>query len=318
MLCRAFFSLQKITRTSLVPSSTSICTYLVFTLKFLTAPMNLTIWSDWPYFKTSLLHSQTAEWIIFAITGLSVCSPWFKTPFATIVLNGFLSLMKGLSSTNWSPSPSVFFWLGVINNAAKPDCILPIGDDGYLNEGRSSGELIVIEINKTLLSRKQLCQKCKHQQSHFDFLNTASKKNSTWVFLWVDCRITPPHHLCIFICHYWKLHYYCTLTSASTLIFLTIWPPICLFFIKSRTWCYVTAYLHALIQLYYSFTSSCNVLHWYITAPLCKFRIFLHLSFSCKVFVIWAVFRICWYFSNTSHIHPNFLLVFPGSLPKPL
>jgi hypothetical protein len=34
-----------------------------------------------------------------------------------------------------------------MNNAAKPDCILPIGDDGSLNGGRSSGELIIIEIN---------------------------------------------------------------------------------------------------------------------------------------------------------------------------
>jgi hypothetical protein len=68
---------------------------------------------------------------------------------------------------------------------------------------------------------------------------------------------------------------YCNLTSASTLIFLMIWPPICLFFIKSCTWWYVTAYLHALIQLYYSFTSTCSVLHRYITGPLCKFRIYL-------------------------------------------
>ncbi len=137
------------------------------------------------------------------------------------------------------------------------------------------------------------------------------------ITIWVDYQITSPHHLCIFICRYQKLYYYCTLTSALTLNFLTIWPPICLFFIKSRTWWYVTAYLHVLIQLYYSFTSSCSVLHRYITGPLCKFRIFLHLMFSCKVFVIWAVFQICWYFSNTSHIHPNFLLVFPVPLPKP-
>jgi hypothetical protein len=27
------------------------------------------------------------------------------------------------------------------NNAAKPDCTLPIGGDGSLNEGRSSGSL---------------------------------------------------------------------------------------------------------------------------------------------------------------------------------
>jgi hypothetical protein len=43
----------------------------------------------------------------------------------------------------------------VTNNAAKPDCILPIGDIGSLDKGRSSGKLVVIEINKTLLSRKQ-------------------------------------------------------------------------------------------------------------------------------------------------------------------
>jgi hypothetical protein len=33
------------------------------------------------------------------------------------------------------------------NDAAKPDCTLPIGDDGSLNEGRSFGKLIVTEIN---------------------------------------------------------------------------------------------------------------------------------------------------------------------------
>ncbi len=34
-----------------------------------------------------------------------------------------------------------------MNDAAKPDCILPIWDDGSLNGGCSSGELIVIKIN---------------------------------------------------------------------------------------------------------------------------------------------------------------------------
>jgi hypothetical protein len=33
------------------------------------------------------------------------------------------------------------------NNAAKPDCTLQIGDDGSLNEGRSSGKLIGIKVN---------------------------------------------------------------------------------------------------------------------------------------------------------------------------
>jgi hypothetical protein len=41
----------------------------------------------------------------------------------------------------------VFFGLGVMNNAAKPNCILPMGDDGSSNGVCSSGELIVIEIN---------------------------------------------------------------------------------------------------------------------------------------------------------------------------
>ncbi len=40
-----------------------------------------------------------------------------------------------------------FFGLGVMNDAAKPNCILLIGDDGSLNGGCSSGELIVIKIN---------------------------------------------------------------------------------------------------------------------------------------------------------------------------
>ncbi len=53
---------------------------------------------------------------------------------------------------------------------------------------------------------------------------------SSIAILWVDCRITHPHHLCIFICRYQKLYYYCTLTSMSTLIFLTNWPPTCLIF----------------------------------------------------------------------------------------
>ena len=34
-----------------------------------------------------------------------------------------------------------------MNDAAEPNCILPIEDDGSLNEGHSSGELIIIEIN---------------------------------------------------------------------------------------------------------------------------------------------------------------------------
>ncbi len=39
--------------------------------------------------------------------------------------------------------------LGATNKAAKPDCILPIGDDGSMYEDCSSGELIVMIINET-------------------------------------------------------------------------------------------------------------------------------------------------------------------------
>jgi hypothetical protein len=73
----------------------------------------------------------------------------------------------------------IFFGLGVTNNAAKPDCILPTGDDGSLYESRSSGKLILIKINEIQLSwKQQSCQKCKHRQSQFDFLN-----NAYWVSL---------------------------------------------------------------------------------------------------------------------------------------
>ncbi len=34
-----------------------------------------------------------------------------------------------------------------MKDAAKPNCILPVGDNGSLNGGTSSGELIIIEIN---------------------------------------------------------------------------------------------------------------------------------------------------------------------------
>ena len=60
----------------------------------------------------------------------------------------------------------IFFGLGVTNNAAKPDCIIPTGDNGSSYEGCSSGKLIVIKLDETLLLRQQQsCQKCKHRKS---------------------------------------------------------------------------------------------------------------------------------------------------------
>ncbi len=52
-----------------------------------------------------------------------------------------------------------FFGLGVTNNAAKPDWVVPIEGDGSLYEGHSSGEPIDIKTNETQLSCKQ--QSCQ-------------------------------------------------------------------------------------------------------------------------------------------------------------
>ncbi len=41
-----------------------------------------------------------------------------------------------------------FVGLGVTNDAAKPDCVVPIGDNGSSNKGCFSSELIVIKINE--------------------------------------------------------------------------------------------------------------------------------------------------------------------------
>ncbi len=95
-----------------------------------------------------------------------LCHHWNKCmlkivqkPFTAVVLDGFLLLMKGSSSTARSWFPSICFGLGVTNKAAKPDCVLSIGDDGSSYKDRSSGKLITTKINETLLSwKQQLCQ----------------------------------------------------------------------------------------------------------------------------------------------------------------
>ncbi len=97
-LCCAFVFC--ITPTSPVPSSTSICMCLIFTWKFLPTPTSFTMWRSQQFFKTNLSESHKAERIIFAITVISVCSPLFRTPFTTVVLDGYLLSMKGLSLTN--------------------------------------------------------------------------------------------------------------------------------------------------------------------------------------------------------------------------
>ncbi len=163
----------------------------------------LTMWNSRPSFKTNLSESHTAEWIIFAVTGISLCSPLFETPFATVVLDGFLLLMKGSSLMNWLLFPS-FFWTWCDKQCCQAR--LHPSNRGrwffvwglfiqqahyYLNQWNTALKAAAIvskmqtqEINETLLSRKQQsCQKCEHRQSHFDFPNTDSKKISTWISL---------------------------------------------------------------------------------------------------------------------------------------
>ncbi len=111
MLCRAFFliSPENYPHKSGAIFHINLYMFYIHTENFLTAPTSLTMWSGWPSFKTNLLQSHMAEWIIIAITGISVCSPLFKTPFTAIVLNGFLLSMKSLSSTTWLLFSFFFF-----------------------------------------------------------------------------------------------------------------------------------------------------------------------------------------------------------------
>jgi hypothetical protein len=51
----------------------------------------------------------------------------------------FILLFGKLACTLFPDSKRIY--------AAKPECTLPIGDDGSLNEGHFSGELMVTEIN---------------------------------------------------------------------------------------------------------------------------------------------------------------------------
>ncbi len=104
-------------------------------------------------------HPFFWTWTIVQNTFCSHCAWWLP-----LVNEGFVTNSSGGFSIH-------FFGLGVTNKAAKPNCILPIGDDGSLYNDCSSGKLIFMIINETQLSwRQQSCQKCEHQQSHFDFL----------------------------------------------------------------------------------------------------------------------------------------------------
>ncbi len=170
--------LQRITRTSPVPSSTLICTCLIFT--------EIPNCANKLYHVKGLPVLQNKPFQIPFGRMNHLCCDWNKHVL-TIVRNTLCNrrawwlpfVDKRIVIVKLVAVSIIFFGLGVTNNAAKPDCIDPTGDNGSLYEGCSSGKLIVIKINETQLSwMQQLCQKCKHRQSHFDFLN-----NAYWVSL---------------------------------------------------------------------------------------------------------------------------------------
>jgi hypothetical protein len=68
-------------------------------------------------------------------TSFNHCAQWLPLVNERFVINKLVTISMG------------FFGLGVMNDAARPNCILSTGDDGSSNGGRSSSELIVIEIN---------------------------------------------------------------------------------------------------------------------------------------------------------------------------
>ncbi len=71
------------------------------------------------------------------------------------------------------------------NEAAKPNCVLPIGDDSSMYEDCLSSKLMVMIINETKLSwRQELCQKCEHWQSYFNF-----RKNDYLVSLFLEKQL---------------------------------------------------------------------------------------------------------------------------------
>jgi hypothetical protein len=105
-------------------------------------------------------YSQRTWWLPL-VNDIHFFQTWTiaQNTFYSCPAHGFLSSMKGLSLTTWSLFSSFFFGLGVTNDAAKPNCVLPIGEDGSSYDDLSSGKLTVININETQLSwKKQLCQ----------------------------------------------------------------------------------------------------------------------------------------------------------------
>jgi hypothetical protein len=134
-------------------------------------------------------------------------------------------------------------------------------------------------VNLTLWARSALKKSGSHifyQMTHFR----------------VICRNTSPHNVCIFMCHYRKMYYYCTLTAAWTLIFLTISADVSLFLIISPHESCDIVHLPIWSQFSFSFTPTRLCLYFAISRPLFEFVFFLtpachmrHISFFSHFFL---------------------------------
>ncbi len=171
--------LQRITRTSPVPSSTSICTCLIFPRKFQMAPTCLTMWSGCPSFKTNLSESHTAEWIIFAVTGISVCAPLSEAPFCNRHA-WWLPLVDKRFVINKSVAVSIFFFW----TWCDKQCYQARLHHSNRRRWFFVWGLFLSRANwyqnqwNTALMEAAIVSKMQTLQSHFDFLN-----NSYWVSL---------------------------------------------------------------------------------------------------------------------------------------
>jgi hypothetical protein len=94
-----------------------------------------------PYKRMNHLCHQWNKHMLTIVqnTFYSHCGQWFPLVNERFVINNSVAI------------PILFFELSVTNNAAKPNCVLPIGDNGSLYKGCSSGELFVMKINETQL-----------------------------------------------------------------------------------------------------------------------------------------------------------------------
>ncbi len=151
----SFSFLQSITRTSPMPSSTTNIDLYLYNIH-----MEVSHGTNKLNYVKRLAVIQNEPFGVSYSRMNHLCHYWNKH-MLTIVQNTFYNRCAW-----WLPliderfvidklvtiSIILFFGLGVTNNAAKPNSVVSIGDDGSSNEGCSSSKLIVIKINETQLS----------------------------------------------------------------------------------------------------------------------------------------------------------------------